>query len=76
MTFLLFLVSVAVLEYILRREPSGERRMEGNPPATRDEPAPDGLRTLAETVERYGSGPTIGTEKNTPAVHKPGGDRV
>jgi len=76
MTFLLFLVSVAVLEYILRHEPPGKPRIHGNPPDARDESAPDSLISLAESVERYGSGETIGTENTPQAVHKPGGDRV
>ena len=59
MTFLLFLVSLAALEYILRRNPSrprpGDRYDEPG-----DVPASMGLHSLAQAVEEHGSGKPVG----------------
>ena len=52
MTFLLFLASVGVLEYILRRD----RAAPGLPPPKKEETA-SGLMALAQMVEQQGAGP-------------------
>jgi hypothetical protein len=62
LTFLLFLVSIAVLEYIVcRRQPKGTTE-DSQPPAEITSPAEDedrwkaGLAALSEAVERHGRG--------------------
>jgi len=81
MTFLLFLASVAVIEYILRRD----RPPSGQPPikkqvrsyAMSSTPAADtGLLSLAQAVEQHGQGPETGTVDHEQAAHKSGADRV
>lgn len=52
MTFLLFLASVAVLEYILRRD-----RAAPPPLPPKKEETATGLMALAQMVEQQGAGP-------------------
>jgi hypothetical protein len=90
MTFLLFLVSVAVLEFILRRpgetpetsrQPLAHQRVKDRPP----DAAPDhttGLLALGRALEQYGRGQTPSTSGTVSAVSevsevpKPQADRV
>jgi hypothetical protein len=84
MTFLLFLISLAVLEYIVRRPeaapkagwpPLGKRLAAGRPA----DPAPaltPGLFALGQALDRCGRGPTPGTMATTLEVPGPQADRV
>lgn len=73
MTFLLFLASVAVLEYILGRE----KRSTVHPPKNQWVSAESGgLMALANAVEQQGRGQTAGTVEPLTAVPKGEGDRV
>jgi len=65
MTFLLFLASVAVLEYILSRD-----RQARQPPPKKETPAAasEGLLTLAQMVEQQGAG--LAPAENEERVHK------
>ena len=84
MTFLLFLISLAVLEYIVRRpeeapktgmQPLAKRRAEELPA----ESAPAltaGLFALGQALEQSGRGQTPGATAKAPEVPSPQVDRV
>ena len=84
MTFLLFLISVAVLEYIVRRPqetpktgwpPLADRRAEER--AADSEPAlTPGLFALGQALDRGGRGQAPGNPEKTPEVPDPKADRV
>ena len=59
MTFLLFLASLAALEYVLRRNPSrpAPRNRFDEP---RDIRATAGLHSLAQALEQHGRGKSVG----------------
>jgi hypothetical protein len=84
MTFLLFLISLAVLDYIVRRpeetsetgwQPLATRRVEHRPVDSAPALAP-GLLALGQALDRYGLGQTAGTAVMTPEVPNPQADRV
>jgi hypothetical protein len=79
MTFILFLASVAVIEYILNRDSHRqpqttdcEKLTSKSQPASAD----SGLLNLAQAVDVHGRGETVGTSEVTAPVHKPEADRV
>ena len=84
MTFLLFLISLGVLEYIVRRpeeagktgwQPLARRQAEGQ----QAEPAPaltPGLFALGQALDQRGWGASPGTTAKTPEVPHPQADRV
>ncbi len=77
MTFLLFLASVAVLEYILHKEPGRRtqttetKRNDFKNVSPHELPPRSGLASLAEAVDRHGNGETVGTLDDQ-AARKPG----
>ncbi len=80
MTFLLFLISLAVLYYIVRRpeetsgtgwQPLAKRRVEDRPVDSAPALTP-GLLALGRALDRYGIGQTPGTAE----VPHPQADRV
>jgi hypothetical protein len=84
MTFLLFLISLAVLEYIVRRpeeapktgrQPLAKRRAEDRPADAAPALTP-GLLALCQALDRSGRGQTPGTTAKTPEVPSPQADRV
>lgn len=84
MTFLLFLISLAVLEYIVRRpeptpktgwQPLAKRRAE-DPPADSAPALTPGLLALGQALDRWGRGQTPGATAKTPEVPNPQADRV
>jgi hypothetical protein len=84
MTFLLFLISLAVLEYIVRR-PGEVPNTGGQPLAKRqaeDQQADSvpaltpGLLALGQALDQRGRGQTPGTTAKTPEVRRPQADRV
>jgi hypothetical protein len=84
MTFLLFLISLAVLEYIVRRPEEAPRT--GWQPLTkqrvRDRPAESaptltpGLLALGQALDQYGRGQSPGSSAKTPEVPNPQADRL
>ena len=83
MTFLLFLISVAVLEYIVRRpgqipetgwQPLAKRRAEDRPADSA--PLTPGLFALGQALDRGGRGQSPGTTAKTPDIPRPQADRV
>jgi hypothetical protein len=84
MTFLLFLISLAVLEYIVRRpeaapkagwQPFAKRRAEGGPADSAPALTP-GLLALGQALDRCGRGQAPGSMAATPEVPGPQADRV
>ena len=84
MTFLLFLVSLAVLEYIVRRPEAApktgwqalaKQRAEDRPADTAQALTP-GLLALGQALDQFGQGQSPGTAAKTPEVPKPQADRV
>ena len=84
MTFLLFLISVAVLEYIVRRpeqipktgsQPLAKRRAEDRPADSAPALTP-GLLALSQALDGSGRGQSPGTAAKTPEVPRPQADRV
>ena len=84
MTFLVFLISLAVLEYIVRR-PEAAPNTGGQPLAKRQaegrqaEPAPaltPGLLALGQALDRRGRGQAPGNTVKAPEVPRPQADRV
>jgi hypothetical protein len=84
MTFLLFLISLAVLEYIVRRpevapktgwQALAKQRAEDRPADTAPALTP-GLLALGQALDRYGRGQSPGTTAKTPEVPNPQADRV
>jgi hypothetical protein len=84
MTFLLFLVSLAVLEYIVRPpkerpqtgwQPLAARRAEDRPADSAPALTP-GLLALGQALDQFGQGQSPGTAAKTPEVPKPQADRV
>lgn len=74
MIFLLFLVSVAVLEYVVRRpegagggssRPGTKEHTDSKRPAD-PVPASTGLHTLGDALDQYGRGQTPGTAGEVP----------
>jgi hypothetical protein len=57
MTFLLFLASLAALEYVVRQSPSRpERSRRAEPPETA---SAEGLHSLAQAIEQHGRGEPV-----------------
>jgi len=84
MTFLLFLVSLAVLEYIVRRpeatpktgwQPLAKRRAEDRPVDSAPAPNP-GLIALGQALDRFGRGQSPDITTKAPEVPSPGADGV
>ena len=84
MTFLLFLISLAVLEYIVRRpeaapktgwQPLAKQRAEDRPADSAPALTP-GLLALGQALDQRGRGQTPGTTAKTPEVPRPQADRV
>jgi hypothetical protein len=84
MTFLLFLISLAVLEYIVRRpeaapktgwQPLAKQRAEERPADSAPALTP-GLLALGQALDQRGRGQTPGTTAKTPEVPRPQADRV
>jgi hypothetical protein len=84
MTFLLFLMAVAVLDYIVRRpektpladwQPLAKRRAEDRPADSAPALTP-GLLALGQALDRGGRGQTPGTTAKTPEVPRPQADRL
>lgn len=84
MTFLLFLISLAVLEFIMRRPeaapkagwpPLAERLAAGSPADSAPTLTP-GLFALGQALDRYGRGQAPGTMGAIPEVPGPQADRV
>jgi hypothetical protein len=82
-TLLLFLVSLAVMECLVRKprqKPHHTPKPTGNPGAGTENPAPvatsmPGLLALGQALEAQGKGEASGTEK-VPQVHSPPVDGV
>ena len=83
MTFLLFLVSLAVLEYIVRRpketpntgwQPLAKQRAEDRPADSVPALTP-GLLALGQALDQFGRGQSPTTAK-TPEVPNPQADRI
>jgi len=84
MTFLLFLVSLAVLEYIVRgaeeapdtgQQPVAKRQLKDRP--LDSAPAfTAGLLALGQALDQRGRGQTPGTPAKAPEVPSPQADRV
>jgi hypothetical protein len=84
MTFLLFLISLAVLEFIVRRpdetpktdrQPLAKQRVKDKPV----EPVPaftPGLLALGQALDECGLGQAPGATPKTPEVASPQADRV
>jgi len=80
MTFVLFLASMAVLEYILRGEQPSRQTTEIKEDRTKNStasnpPADSGLLSLAQAIERQGSGQPVGTLDHQETLRKEGVDR-
>jgi hypothetical protein len=84
MVFLLFLVSLAVLEYIVRRpekapqtggQPLAKRRAEDRPAESAPGFTP-GLLALGQALDQYGRGQSPGGTPKTPEVPRPQADGV
>jgi hypothetical protein len=84
MTFLLFLISLAVLEYIVRRpretpetawQALGKRRVEDQPADLAPALTP-GLFALGQALDECGWGPSPGTTAKTPEAPGTQADRV
>ena len=84
MTFLLFLISLAVLEYIVRRpgeapktgwQPLAKRRAEDQQADSVPALTP-GLVALGQALDQRGRGQTPGTTAKAPEVPRPQADRV
>ena len=84
MTFLLFLISLAVLGYIVRRpeearktgwQPLAKRRAEDRPAEAAPALTP-GLLALGQALDRQGWGQLPGTMAKAPEVPRPQADRV
>jgi hypothetical protein len=84
MTFLLFLVSLAVLEYIVRRpketpqtgwQALAKRRAEDRPADLAPALTP-GLLALGQALDQCGRGQSPGATTETPEVPNPQADRV
>jgi len=79
MTFILFLASVALIQYILDRD-SQERAqaIKSEELTSRSQPptSDSGLFNLAQAVDLHGRGETVGTPEAPGPVHKPEQDRV
>ncbi len=81
MIFLLFLVSVAVMEYIVRFHPATKGEDRPGPdrdPMKESQPADagGGLAALGEALEDYGRGRTPGSAEEAPEIRGPTTDRV
>jgi hypothetical protein len=84
MTFLLFLISLGVLEYIVRRpEEAGKtgwqplaRRQAEDRPADSTPALTPGLFALGQALDQRGWGQSPGTTAKTPEVPHPQADRV
>jgi hypothetical protein len=84
MTFLLFLVSLAVLEYIVRRpemapktgwQPLAKLRAQDKPADSAPALTP-GLLALGQALDQCGRGQSPGPAARTPEVPNPRADRV
>jgi hypothetical protein len=84
MTFLLFLVSLAVLNYIVRHpeetsktgwQPLAKQRI-GDTPLDSAPALTPGLLALGQALDQYGLGQTPGTTVKTSEVPNPQVDRV
>ena len=84
MTFLLFLISLGVLEYIVRRpgeagktgwQSLAKRRAEDRPTDSAPALTP-GLFALGQALDQRGWGPSPGTTAKPPEVPSPQADRV
>jgi hypothetical protein len=84
MTFLLFLISLAVLDYIVRRpeetsktgwQPLARPRVKDTPVDSAPALTP-GLLALGQALDQYGLGQTPGTMVKPPEVPNPQVDRV
>jgi hypothetical protein len=85
MVFLLFVASVAVLEYLVRRPPGTDTPNDPQPPwkervsKVRTDPgqasAPD-LARLGQALDNYGRGRTPSTTSEAPEVRGSTADRV
>lgn len=83
MTFLLFLASLAVMEYLVRKprkKPDANTKTTARTDAGSRNPTPlatpmPGLLALGQALEAQGQGETPGTEK-VPQVHGPPTDGV
>ena len=84
MTFLVFLISLAVLEYIVRRpeaapkagwQPLAKRQAEAKPADSAPALTP-GLFALGQALDLCGRGQTPGTMATTAEVSGPEADRV
>lgn len=81
MTFLLFLASLAVIEYILSRDRSNPTQTNDNKQliseqSTRVPTADSGLLSLAKAIEEGGRGQQVGTVDHEQPAHKQGVDGV
>ena len=81
MTFLLFLASLAVIEYILSRDRPDPTQVIDNKTLKSMKPQPvrdvsSGLLSLAEAIEERGRGQEVGTADHEQPTHKPGVDGV
>lgn len=77
MTFLLFLVSVAVLEYVLSRpeRPPAEGTVSREKAAGAEPVTAQGLFSLGRAIEQYGRGTTPGVGGQVPEVRAPETDQ-
>jgi hypothetical protein len=80
MTFLLFLASLAALEFIVRRSTTtpGNRNKEAQPQKVKrhDVNSEPGLMALAHAVEQQGSGQMVDPTGQEGTLHKSEVDRV
>ena len=84
MTFLLFLVSLAVLEYIVRRPKETPKtgwqalakQRAADRPADSAPALTPGLVALGQALDQFGRGQSPGTTAKTPEVPNPQADRV
>ena len=81
MIFLLFLVSVAVMEYVVRRPEETEGGTRPGPARDRmtesgKADATPGLAALGRALEQYGRGLTPGGAQEGAEIHGPTTDRV
>jgi hypothetical protein len=84
MTFLIFLISLAVLEYLVRRpeetpktgwQPLAKQRVKDRPMDSTPAFSP-GLLALGQALDQCGRGQTPGTTAKTPEVPSPQADTV
>lgn len=79
MTFILFLASVAVIEYIFKRDLRRRAQATTNKSLSSTStpaPADSGLFNLAQAVDLHGRGETVSTSEAPEPAHKPERDRV